>query len=163
MIWVDYIITGLLALSVIVGIFKGFAKQAYSLLAWCSAIVVGIFFSHDFTWLIQGYISDPLARLAAAFAALNLITLIVTGLVGILLGIVLTSKRLSVLDRLGGMVLGAAHGALFMIIALLLTGLSALPKSPWWQQSKLIPPFQTASAWLSLHLPSDFTKKIHYH
>jgi len=162
MIWVDYIIISLLSVFTILGVLKGTAKQAFSLMAWLAATVVGIYFSPDFTWLIKAQFQDPAARLAGAFIALHLMTLSVMGLVGILLGVVFRQKQLSIMSRVGGMLLGAAHGGLFVVIALLLTGLSVLPKSPWWHQSKLIPPFQTVSAWASRSLQSEFTKNIHY-
>jgi len=162
MIWVDYIIISLMLIFTFLGLLKGAAKQAFSLLAWLAAVLVGIFFSHDLARLIGTHSQDPAAGLATAFIALFLITLIVTGLIGILLGLVLGQKKLSPAERMGGMLLGAAHGGLFVVIALLLTGLSVLPKSPWWRQSKLIPPFQTVSVWISQHFRSEFTKNIHY-
>ncbi len=162
MIWIDYIIISLLIVFASLGLLKGTAKQAFSLLAWLAAIVVGIFFSHDFTWLIHKHIEDPAAKWATAFIALYLMTLMVIGLVGVLLGLVFKKRRLSIMSRIGGLLLGAVHGGLFIVIALLLTGLSVLPKSPWWRQSQLIPPFQTAATWISRHFQSEFTKNIHY-
>jgi len=162
MIWIDYGIAALLLGAFIIGLFKGVGQQVFSLLAWLTAVLVGVFFSHDFSWLLKNSIADPVARIAASFICLCLITQVVAGLIGFLLNAVLKKSQLSLIDRLGGMVLGAAHGGLFVTLAILLAGLSALPKSPWWHKSKLIPPFQTVSVWITGHIDSEFTKNIHY-
>lgn len=162
MIWIDYGIIALLISTFMMGLFKGAKQQAFSLLAWVLALLVGIFFSHDFSWLLKNSITDPIARIAAAFISLCLITQVVAGLIGLVLSVALKKDQLSLFDRLGGMVLGAAHGGLLVTLAILLAGLSVLPKSPWWHKSKLIPPFQTASVWISGHIESEFTKNIHY-
>ncbi len=160
--WIDYALLCLLASFAVQGCFKGLAQQAYSLVAWLAALIIGIFFSGDFAPLLRQYIAEPAALMAAAYAVLHLMTLTVAGLVRLVLAGALRKRRLSVWNRLGGMVLGSARGALFLVTVVLLAGLSALPKSPGWQQSKLIPPLQTVSLWISRHFQSEFTQKIHY-
>lgn len=162
MIWIDFAIIGLLCLTLIAGLLKGFSQQAFSLMCWLLAISVGLSFSSEFSMFLRSTISDPLAQMAASFVALCLITLTVGGLIRILLGELVKKSGLTTAERLGGMVIGAAHGTLFVVVLVMLAGLSVLPHSPWWKQSKLIPPFQVIVVGLHNHMPSELTKNVHY-
>lgn len=163
MIWIDYIIIGLLCITLLTGLLKGFSRQVFSLLVWIVALLVGLHFSRDFSVLLPPSISDPAARIAASFLALCTITRTVGALIGILLGALIKKSALSILDRIGGMIVGVAQGAIFVTIIIILAGLSVLPKSPWWKESKLIPPFQSIATWLRDHSPSGLAKYVHYH
>lgn len=163
MIWIDYIIIGLLCITLLTGMLKGFGLQIFSLLAWVLALLVSLNFSRDFSFFLQHTIIDPAARIAASFAALCLITRFVGSLIGVLLSRLLKKPALSIIDRLAGMVFGIAHGAIFVTIIIMLCGLSVLPKSPWWKDSKLIPPFQSIAMWLRDHSPPELAQYVHYH
>jgi len=162
MIWIDFSIIGLLSVTLTVGLLKGFSQQAFSLLTWTIAILVGIYFSRDFALFLKTAINDPVGRIAAAFVALCLITQVFSSLIGMLLGSILKKPALSLVDRLGGMLFGLAHGSLFVTAIILLAGLSVLPKAHWWQESKLIPPFQSVAVWICDNIRSELTQNVHY-
>lgn len=162
MIWIDFAIAGLLCLALIMGLLKGFSRQAFSLVCWLLAVWVGLSFSLGFSSFLKSTITDPAARMAISFVALCLITLMVGGLIRLLLGELVKKSNLNINDRLGGVLFGAAHGMVFVTILVMLAGLSVLPHSPWWKESKLIPPFQAITLWLRDHIPSELTKNVHY-
>lgn len=162
MIWVDYIIIGLLCITLLTGILKGFSLQVFSLVAWLMALLVGLNFSRDFSFFLQPTISDPAARMAASFTVLCLMTRLVGSVIGMLLYRLIKKPTLSILDRLGGMIFGIVNGAIFVTIIIMLCGLSVLPKSPWWKESKLIPPFQSIALWMRDNSPSELAKHLHY-
>ncbi|MDD5277383.1 MAG: CvpA family protein [Methylovulum sp.] len=162
MIWVDYIIIGLLCITLLTGILKGFSLQAFSLVTWLMALLVSLNFSRDFSFFLQPTIGDPAARIAASFTILCLITRFIGGLISLLLRKLIKKPTLSIVDRLGGMVFGVANGAIFVTIIVMLCGLSVLPKSPWWKESKLIPPFQSIALWVRDNSPSELAKHLHY-
>ncbi len=162
MIWIDFAIIGLLCITLIAGLLKGFSQQIYSLFCWLLAVAVGSNFSHEFSMFLKPSLSDPSALMAASFVALSLITLTVGGLIHFLLGELIKKSGLTLAERLGGMVFGIGHGVLFVVVLVMLAGLSVLPHSPWWKKSKMIPPFQAIVLGLHAHLPSDLTKNVHY-
>jgi len=162
MIWIDFAIIGLQCITLIAGLLKGFSQQAYSLMCWLLAVSVGLNFSPEFSMFLKSTISDSSAQMAASFAALCLITLTVGGLIRILLGELIKKSKLTVAERLGGMVVGIAHGMIFVAVLVMLAGLSVLPHSPWWKKSKLIPPFQSIVLGLHDRIPSELTKNVHY-
>jgi membrane protein required for colicin V production len=162
LIWIDYGILGLIALSAVVGLLRGFIREAFSLLVWIVAIWIGLTFSHDFAPLLGKYIQVPSVRIAAAFVALFLLTLLVGGLVGYLLTQLVQMTGFSGTDRLLGLLFGVARGALLVSVLVLLAGVTPLPNDPWWKESTLIPPFQKLALWLREHLPAGLAGYVTY-
>jgi membrane protein required for colicin V production len=163
MIWIDFAIIGLIAIYSLSGLLRGFGLVCFSILCWLVAIAVGLYFSGDCSVFLSQKITDPSARIAAAFVLLFLLTLSVGLLIRLLLGDWLNNKRPPLLSRLGGLVLGAGQGLIAVNLTILLAGVSVLPDSPWWSNSKLIPPFQAIAVGLNKHFPTELAKFARFH
>ncbi len=139
MIWIDYVLLTILAMSCVVGLFRGLVKEALSLAVW----VLAIWFSWKFSALaapmLEGLVGDPVLRLWAARLAVLVFVLVVGGLGSWLLSYLLARTGLTGTDRLLGGLFGLARGA--VLAGLLVIGLqfAGFDDSPWWSQSKLIP------------------------
>lgn len=162
LIWIDYGIIGLVALSAVVGLLRGFIREAFSLLTWIVAVWVGLTFSHDFAPLLEKHVQIPSVRLAAAFAILFVATLLVGGLVSYLLTQLVQMTGFTGTDRLLGLLFGVARGTLLVSVLVLLAGVTPLPKDPWWTESVLIPPFQKLALWLREQLPAGLAGYVTY-
>ncbi len=162
MIWVDYTIIGLVLISSVIGLFRGFIREAFSLVLWALAIWVGLTFSREFSSFLGDIISTPSGRIAAAFAILFFVTLIVGSLIGFLLGEIVKKTGLTGSDRFAGMIFGIARGLVVVAIIIMLAGLTPLPEDSWWKESTLIPPFQTLAVWLRDHIPSGLAGYVTY-
>ena len=162
MIWIDYAIAGLVLISAVIGLLRGFVKEAFALATWMIAVGVGWQYSRDFAVLLQNVISYPSARIAAAFGILFFMTLILGGLISFILNHLIEKTGLSGTDRLLGMMFGVLRGAVLVSIMVMLAGVTPLPEDPWWKQSFLIPPFQSLAVWLKDHIPSALAGYIHY-
>lgn len=162
MIWIDYAIIALIAISSIIGLFRGFVKEAFSLLLWVLAIWVGLNFSREFSIFLESMISYPSARMAAAFALLFFITLIIGSLISYLLGELIEKTGLTGSDRFAGMIFGIARGMVVVSLIIMLAGLTPLPEDPWWKESALIPPFQSLAVWLREQIPFGLAGHFNY-
>lgn len=162
MIWIDYVIIGLVFIAFITGFLRGFSLEFFSLVFWLLAIGVGLSFSREFSVFLESIISNPLPKIAASFLLLFLITLIVGSLIRVLLGESIKKTTLTFTDRLGGMIFGALHGMVVVVVLVMLAGLTALPDDLWWKESKLLPSFQTCVIWSRDHIPSGLAEYIHY-
>ncbi len=162
MIWIDYAIIALVFISSVIGLFRGFIKEAFSLLLWVLAIWIGLNFSREFSTFLEGMITYPSARIAAAFALLFFITLILGSLISYLLGELIEKTGLTGSDRFAGMIFGIFRGMVVVSLAIMLAGLTPLPEDPWWKESTLIPPFQAFAVWLRDHIPSGMASYINY-
>jgi len=162
MTWIDYVIIGLVFIAFITGFLRGFSLEFFSLVFWLLAIGVGLSFSREFSVFLESIISNPLPKIAASFLLLFLITLIVGSLIRVLLGESIKKTTLTFTDRLGGMIFGALHGMVVVVVLVMLAGLTALPDDLWWKESKLLPSFQTCVIWSRDHIPSGLAEYIHY-
>jgi membrane protein required for colicin V production len=162
MTWIDYVIIGLVFIAFITGFLRGFSLEFFSLVFWLLAIGVGLSFSREFSVFLESIISNPLPKIAASFLLLFLITLIVGSLIRVLLGESIKKTTLTFTDRLGGMIFGALHGMVVVVVLVMLAGLTALPDDLWWKESKLLPSFQVCVIWSRDHIPSGLAEYIHY-
>jgi membrane protein required for colicin V production len=162
MIWIDYAILGLIFISLVIGLFRGLIKEAFSLLTWIVAIWIGLSFSREFSGFLEPLISYPSARIAASFAVLFFITLILGGFISYLLNELVKKTGLTGTDRFAGMLFGIARGMVVVAVLVMLAGLTPLPEDSWWKKSKLIPPFQSLAVWLRDKVPSGMAGYINY-
>jgi membrane protein required for colicin V production len=162
MLWVDNAIFALLVIYTLIGVLRGFSQEVFSLVAWVIGIVVAWFFSQDFSIFLPKIISAPLLRLAASFVALIVITLVIAGVINMLLGESVKKTGLTLIDRLGGMLLGGVHGLVVVFVFVVVAGLTPLPKDRWWQESKFIPPFQSLASLVKSNSSSKLASSINY-
>jgi len=161
MIWVDYVIIGILGLSAMISLVRGFMREALSLAAWVLAFWVSWTFFRELAVQLDWF-SVPSVRLGAAFAILFVATLMVGALVNFLMGQLVDKTGLSGTDRLIGVFFGAARGAVLVAMLVLLAGLTPFPNDPWWGDSQLIEYFQELAIWLKELLPPDIGEKFNF-
>lgn len=145
---IDWIILAVLALSGVISLWRGFVKEAMSLLGWLAAFVVAMSLSPALASLIQNWISHEMLRLLAAFVILFVGTLIVSGLINQLIHSLVKRSGLGPIDRILGMTFGVLRGGVFVLFCLIaLPMLISVENQPWWQESQLIPKFLMLENW----------------
>jgi len=137
---IDWVIVGVVGLSTLISIRRGFVKEALSLVTWISAVLIARLFAAQFTVVLEPYIeTDPL-RLGVSYLALFIATLILGGMVNYLVGEFVKMTGLSGLDRLLGTIFGFARGGVItLVIVALMHYVLPVEKDDWYQQSQLIP------------------------
>ena len=156
--WIDYVILALIALSAIIGLFRGFVREALSLVTWGLAIWVALSFSPLAASYLEPYVETPSLRQIAAFAGLFIATLIAGAIINSLISLLVRKSGISGTDRFLGMIFGVARGGLVVALLVLLAGLTPLPEDPWWKQSITMPYFEQLAATLRGFLPEDIAK-----
>jgi membrane protein required for colicin V production len=155
MIWVDYVIVAIIAVSALISLVRGFVREALSLTALVLAVWVGLTYSGALALLLEPHVETPSLRMGVSFAALFVVTLILGGLLGSLMVKLVESSGLTGTDRLLGMIFGMGRGVVLVGLLVLLSGLTAFPADPWWQQSRLIPHFQNVAVQIRALLPPE--------
>ena len=158
--WVDYVILGIIALSAIISLLRGFAREALSLAAWVVAFWIAFTFSSDLSGLFESTVSSPSLRLGLAFGLLFLVALLLGALINFLVGQLIDKTGLTGTDRLLGAVFGVARGALLVTVLVMVAGLTVLPQESWWQGSQLVQHFQELAVWLRGYLPPDIADRF---
>jgi membrane protein required for colicin V production len=147
--WVDFVIIGIIAISAIVSFFRGFLREALSLLIWVVAIWMAVMFYPAVEPMIpQDWGLPGTVRMALAGAAILLGVLIVGGIVTWALGSFLDKTGMSGTDRVVGVFFGGLRGIILIAIAIIIVGLvPAIADNSYWKQSKLVPHFQPLADW----------------
>ena len=162
MIWLDYILLVIIAVSALLSLWRGFVMEAISLVSWILALWVAVIFFQDLAELMQDWIVFASIRDVAAFAILFVGTVLVGGLVNFLAGQLLAKTGLTATDRALGMVFGFVRGVVIVAVLVLLAGLTALPQDPWWREALLLGHFQDMALWLSSFLPDHIAENIRF-
>lgn len=144
----DYVIIAILLLSIIMSFFRGFIREALSLLLWVIAIGVSIMFAADVAPVFSSKISNPETRLYLSGGLLFIGILIVGGLINSMIGRASKNAGFGVLDRLLGLFFGILRGILVIAVILLCLSATHFADSEWWKNSFLIPHFEPMIHWL---------------
>lgn len=156
--WFDLTIIAILAISVIVSLFRGLIREVLSLLIWIGAFwLAWTFVDEGASWL-QPYIELPSAQHLIAFVALFLAALIVGGLINYLVGKMITKTGLGASDRFFGMFFGLARGVLAVTFIILFLQATPLSQDPWWNESRLQPQFSKMANWLKSKMPENWSE-----
>ena len=136
----DWIILGILGISTLMSINRGFVKEALSLVTWIAAIIIARLFAGHVSVLLENQIETASLRLAAAYLILFIGTLMVGGLVSYIMDECVKMTGLTGTDRFLGTFFGLARGAL--IVVLIVAGLhyvAPVKEDDWYRDSKLVP------------------------
>lgn len=147
--WADWAIIGIFSLSCLIGLIRGFVREALSLVIWVAAVLVAKVFGSQLEVLLVDQIQSPSVRLMTAYAVLFIATLLLGAMLSYLIGALVRATGLSGTDRLLGMVFGAARAFIIvMALLILLPGFIPLNEEEWWQQAQLIPHFLACEEWV---------------
>lgn len=157
MVWVDIVIPGIIAVSALLSLMRGFVREALSLVGWLAAFWVALTFADDLANLFLTGISVPSLRIIVAFTILFVITLVVMALINNLAGQLIKKSGLKGTDRMIGMLFGVARGAIVVSVLVLLAGFTTMTQDPWWNDSVMIDVFHEFAVWLRQIVAPDIT------
>ncbi|HSX60973.1 MAG TPA: CvpA family protein [Tahibacter sp.] len=159
--WADYCILGVLALSVLIGLWRGLVAEVMALACWAAAFWVAWMFGEKLAAQFTS-VDVPSVRLLLGYGLCFIGVLVAGALVAFIVRKLVAGSGLSGTDRLLGMFFGLARGLALVMIAVLLLGFTPFPRDPWWQESRLMPGFQNGAEWLSARLPESVSKHLDY-
>lgn len=150
--WIDFTILGVVALSTLISLVRGFVKEAISLVIWIAAFLVASrFYSHLSPFLTQ--ITDSAIKNGVAIAILFVATLIVGALVNYVISVLVEKTGLTGTDRVLGAVFGFIRGGLIVAAVLFFVdAFTPLSSASAWQASLLIPEFRVVIEWFFEYL-----------
>ena len=157
----DLIVIGIVGLSTVFAFWRGLIRVVMSLVALIAAVLAAIQFSPAVAALLPA-LGDPVTRYLAAFFLIFIVVALVGALLGWVLSRAIRAIGLGFVDRLLGAVFGVARGVLIVVIAVLLAGLTTLPRQEWWQNALLAPPLVIAALSLRPWLPQALAKRLDY-
>jgi membrane protein required for colicin V production len=158
----DYVLLGVVALSALLGLWRGVVSEILALLAWVAAFLAARAWADPAGAFFAGVVAEPALRYAAGFAVVLVAVLLAFALARLLLSLLLRAAGLGLADRVLGACFGVVRAALIAFVGVLLAGMTALPKAPWWREAALAPPLETAVIAAKPWLPAEVAKRIRY-
>jgi len=146
---IDLIAAGVLAVAILRGLWIGLVREAFSLAALASAVFAVRRFAEPLAEdLAASFALDPLLATAIAGGGVAVAAILIVALFGRLIRRALHASGLGLADRVGGSVLGACEGALF--VAMLLFGVMTVTgrNDPLIAGTRSLSAFETVESWL---------------
>lgn len=152
---VDIIVIFVVFLSALFSLLRGFVKEAISLGTWILAIWVSATFAPRLATVYSGAIESEAVQLAAGFATLFLLTLMMGALVNYMVTQFVKKTGLSGANRVLGVAFGFLRGILIIVVFVVIGGMTPLPQQQWWQTSLLLKRSETLAMQIQEYLPED--------
>lgn len=158
--WADVAIAGLILISVVLGLVRGFLREVLALLVWVLAFVIAFVFTEPAAVYLESLIANGPMRILVTFAGLFLIIMLLGGFLNYLVGKAIEKSGISGTDRIMGMLFGALRGAAVVMVLVLLAGFTTMQEADWWQDSRLLPWFESAADWVVQYFPEDILEHL---
>ena len=135
---IDIIILCIIAISAMLGVFRGLIKEALSLASWFAAIIAGTLFSAQLADLMENLINNASLRRIAAFAILFIGVIFAGTLISNLVSKLTQAAGLKGVDRTLGALFGILRGVIIVLIIVLIGSQLDISRQ-WFEGSGLVP------------------------
>ncbi len=156
----DWVFLAVLAISVLIGLWRGFVYELLSLVTWIAAFVVAQWLAPDVAqWLPMGDASQPM-RFAVAFGLVFIAAVFAGGLLAALARRMIQAVGLRPADRLLGTAFGVLRGVVIVLAVAVVFLLTPLRDSELWIESQGAPMVVAALKGLKPSLPERFGRHL---
>jgi membrane protein required for colicin V production len=133
--WIDWALLAVLAVSMIVGVLRGFVFEVLSLAGWLVAWFGAQWLAPELAPYVPVGVPGAGLNHAAAFVIAFIGVLIAWALMARLVRLLVRATPLSLADRVLGAGFGLVRGALLLLAVAMVAALTPLAASPSWQAS----------------------------
>jgi len=160
--WLDLAVLGLLLLSGLLALARGFVAEVLSIVGWVGAAIATLKLFDLVQPIARLHITPALVADVVAGAAIFFATLILLSLLAGAIGRRVRDSELSMLDRSLGFVFGLARGAVLIGLAYLVFAQLAPPKQhpDWIKDAKSLPAIRYAALALASLAPESVAKAL---
>lgn len=158
----DYVFLGILALSALIGMWRGLVSEVLALVTWVLALFAAWRYAPEAAGLFNGVFAEAVWRQVAGFLLIFVAVLLIAAFVRFLLRELLRAAGLRATDRFFGALFGLARGLLIALVVVLLGGLVGIAREPWWANAMFSPPLETAVIAAKPWLPEAVATRIRF-
>jgi membrane protein required for colicin V production len=156
----DYVIIGIIFVSLLLGLFRGFAKEIISLAAWVLGFFAALKLSPTVDQWLVPYLPHAMARYVLSMVGIFFVVVLIGCIVNKIIHAFLKFTGFGFLDHMLGLVFGLLRGLLFVVLILLLIRVTPFQQEAVFAQSELSPYFQPIVERFSANIPNDL-KVVH--
>ena len=158
----DYVVIGIVAVSLLFGLWRGVVGEVIALVAWGVGIFAAIEFGAAVGHSVFAGLSDPALRTLAGCVVIFVGILVSMAVLNMVVRSMVKALGLSVSDRILGMIFGLARGVLVCMVLVGLGGMTSAPTQSWWKNATLAAPLETVVMAVKPWLPDDLAKRIRF-
>tara|TARA_R110000868_G_scaffold148617_8_gene370670 strand:- start:8153 stop:8680 length:528 start_codon:yes stop_codon:yes gene_type:complete len=147
-------------ISIVIGLFRGFVKEALSIVVWTLSVIIAMKFYEDFTHYFIGITDNVTLRSGMSIGVIFIVCLISGSIISHLISVLVKSTGLSGTDRLLGIIFGLLRGGLIAAVIVLIVNYTEFSKNKMWQDSFLTKQIQPMSKWLESFIPEKVINKV---
>ena len=140
--WVDWALLAVLALSSVVGLWRGLVFEVLALIGWVAAYIVAQILSPTVAAMLPVGSPGSALNQGGAFALVFVLALVAWAITARLLRLVIHATPLQAIDRFLGAGFGLLRGAVLLLAVATVVSLTPAVRSPAWQHSQ-------GAAWLA--------------
>lgn len=152
---IDYLILGIIVISAMIGIWRGFVREALSLIVWVAAFWLAYVWASTLEVMLVDLLADQAVRIIICFVVLFLMVHVAGFVLSRLLSSLIRSIGLKGVDRVAGAGFGFVRGFIAVVALVLLVDMTPLMQHKAWQQSIIVPMFKDAIEWAQLNYPLE--------
>ncbi|MEM7612937.1 MAG: CvpA family protein [Pseudomonadota bacterium] len=156
MTFLDWTFIAIIVVSMVVGAFRGFIKEAVSVGSLVIAVWAAFHFAPIGENVLAEWVGSPALRTWAARVAIFVLVLMLGGLAGWMISRFANQVGLSSTDRTLGLGFGFLRGAIISGLIVIVGPYLELNKDSWWQESKLLPYASSVANGISIIAPRAF-------
>lgn len=149
----DIALLAIIGVSALLGAWRGFIAAVASVLAWILAGWCAFHYGAEVAWGLTTETPPGYGALVGGYALAFVAVMLFVTLVGWGVGRLVAGIGLSGLNRLLGLVLGAARGVFIVCAVLLLLGLTGVAREPGWHDSPVVSVLGPLAARMNAWLP----------
>ena len=150
---IDIIIGVAILISVVVGIFRGFVREAISVAALLFAIWAALYFGPALGSVTDTWLDSEELRRWFGRVLVFAVVLVVGALLGWGISKIIRWSALSGMDRFLGALFGTGRGILLVAVGIIGGQFAGFDNDGWWEESRLIPHFEVVADWIKVMAP----------
>jgi membrane protein required for colicin V production len=161
----DFILGGIMLLSALLALTRGFTREVLSLVSWGLAAAAGLFAAFNaelLAFALQYVQSDVIARIAVG-GAVFLVVLIVLSIISVKIADWVLDSAAGPFDRTFGLVYGLVRGLLLVSIAYLFYVWLVPPekREDWVRNARSLSVIESTGEFITDFLPADIRETLH--
>ena len=156
----DWAFLTVLAVSLLIGAWRGLVYEVLSVLGWALSFYLAQWFAPDLASRLPLQSASEPVRYAAAFVLIFVVAVLLAGLVAVLFKKMVEAIGLRPVDRTLGAAFGLVRGGILLLALTVVVNMTAFKSSAWWQQSQGAEVLTAALKGLKPVLPEQFAKYL---
>ena len=156
----DWILAGVLVLSLLMGAWRGLVYEVLSLLGWVASFYAAQWFAPEVSVMLPWPTASEPVRYAAAFVLVFVVALFAAGLLAALIKKMVEAIGLRPVDRMLGAAFGVLRGLILLLAATVVIEMTALRSSDWWLESTGARMLSAGLAGVKPLLPEPFARVL---